>query len=367
MKTIAILGIGKLGLAFALTLEKFGYNVVGVDISQEYVDAINERWLKSFEPNVEEYLKSYKNFRATTSLREGVEHSDIIFIMVATPSLPNGRYDHSQIERILGQLGELGMQERTKHLIIACTVMPGYCNDVAKVMEEYKYTVSYNPEFIAQGSIIYDQTNPDMVLIGEANIEIGDIIENIYCTFTENNPVVKRMTPLSAEITKLALNCFITTKISFANMICDIAKKAGAEPDKILSAIGSDSRIGNKYLGYGFGYGGPCFPRDNRALAIFADEHGIEAIISKATDGINRQHLEFQVNEFMNNNHKITPVIIDGVSFKKGSVIIEESQQLAYAVQLAKNGYKVVVKDHPEVIRQVKELYDDLFEYQPSE
>lgn len=258
MKNVSIIGIGKLGLCFALTLEKSGYGVVGVDINQTYVNLINGKQLSSSEAGVEDLLNKSKNFRATTSISEAVEYSDMLFIIVATPSLPNGRYDHSQVDGVVENLKQIGKQKRQKHFIVCCTTMPGYCDSITQQLNDLNYTVSYNPEFIAQGTILRDQANPDMVLIGEANKEVGDMIQSVYEKHTLNQPRYARMSPLEAEITKLSLNCFLTTKIAYANMIGDIVKSVGGNPDAVLSAIGSDSRIGNKYLRYGYGYGGPC-------------------------------------------------------------------------------------------------------------
>lgn len=258
MKNISIIGIGKLGLCFALTLEKSGYTVLGVDINQSYVDLINNKQLSSSEAGVEELLSKCVNFRATTSIGEAVEHSDLLFVIVATPSLPNGRYDHSQVDGVVEKLKQLGRQQTQKHFVVCCTTMPGYCDSITRQLNELNYTVSYNPEFIAQGTILRDQANPDMVLIGEANKEVGDMIQSVYERHTLNQPRYARMSPLEAEITKLSLNCFLTTKIAYANMVGDIVRSVGGNPDTVLSAIGSDSRIGNKYLRYGYGYGGPC-------------------------------------------------------------------------------------------------------------
>lgn len=258
MKNISVIGIGKLGLCFSLTLEKNGFNVLGVDLNEEYVETVNQKKLESSEPGVSELLKKSKNFVATTALSAAVEHSDVLFVIVATPSLPSGRYDHTQVDGVIQKLTETGRVPTRKHLIVCCTVMPGYCDSIKDKLDELNYSVSYNPEFIAQGTILRDQSNPDMVLIGEANKEVGDLIQEIYENHTENKPKFARMTPMEAEITKISLNCFLTTKIAYANMVGDIVKKSGGDPNVVLQAIGSDSRIGNKYLKYGYGFGGPC-------------------------------------------------------------------------------------------------------------
>ena len=364
MQNVSVVGIGRLGLCFALTLEKAGYHVVGCDIHQEYVDAINSKTIKSPEQDVEEFLKQANNFKATTNLKETIDHSDIIFVVVSTPSLGDGRYDHSQVDALVEGVKKLAPQQRQKHFVICCTTMPGYCDTVQERLRDYNYVVSYNPEFIAQGTILRDQLQPDMVLIGEGSQEAGDTLQKIYEVHTANNPKICRMSRTEAEICKISLNCFMTTKIAFANMIGDIVLRSGGNPDLVLSAIGSDTRVGNKYLGYGYGYGGPCFPRDNRALSIYAGDIGMASDISIATDDLNRKHLEFQISEFASSRPLTEPVIFDSVTYKPGTTIIEESQQLAFAVGVAKAGYDVTIVEHPDTILQVRNLYGDLFTYE---
>jgi len=364
---IAVLGIGKLGICFALNLERSGYDVVGVDVDENYVQAINSKTLKSYEPGVERYLQNSTHFKATTNINEAIDaETALVFIMVATPSLPDGSYNHAQIEHVAERLMQFGKQQFKKHIIIGCTTMPGYCDTLAALLAPYNYTVSYNPEFIAQGNIIHDQQYPDQVLIGEADKETGDKIVEVYKKMCLNQPVYCRMNRLSAEICKLATNCFLTMKISFANSMGDFAIRAGADPDKILSAIGSDSRIGSKYIRYGFGFGGPCFSRDNRALALSGKQHGMDLHLSYATDVVNKQHLDFQFKQYMEQYPSDEVISFDHVSYKKGSVILEESQQLALALRLAREGRKVLIKDVPAVVGAVKKLYGDLFLYEES-
>lgn len=363
MKNISVIGIGKLGLCFSLSLEKAGCNVVGVDVNKDYVDSLNGKLFTSSEPSVEQYLKESKNFTATTSLKKAVEHSDVLFVVVATPSLENGRYDHEQVDRLINSIEMLGASKTTKHFVVCCTTMPGYCDSIKDRMLSLNYEVSYNPEFIAQGTIIKNQAQPDMVLIGESSVEAGNIIEDIYVKHTTNKPRICRMTPTEAEITKIALNCFLTTKIAYANMVGDIVKSSGGNPDVVLNAVGQDTRIGNKYLGYGYGYGGPCFPRDNRALAIYAKDVGIEALISVASDESNNKHLEYQIEEYVSNNDKNNEVIFDYVTYKPESTLLVESQQLAFAVGIARAGFKVKINERKDVIIQLKQKYGDLFTY----
>ena len=365
LEKIGILGIGKLGLCFALNLERSGYEVLGVDVSPDYVEEINSKKFISSEPKVNQYLLASRNFTATLDLAQLInEEISTIFIAVATPSNPDGGYNHDQINRVFGELKTFGPRRKVCDLVIVATTMPGYCDVAAKSIEGLNYRLSYNPEFIAQGNIIHDQQYPDQVLIGEANEDAGDKIEAIYKKMCLNEPVFCRMNRLSAEICKIATNCFLTTKISFANSIGDLATKVGAEPEKILAAIGSDSRIGSKYLGYGFGFGGPCFPRDNRALGKFAVDSGYELLISKATDEVNRRHLEFQFQQWMENIPQEKVITFEYITYKKGTFLTEESQQLALAIKLAKAGRKVHINDQKQVIDWLISTYGDLFTYQ---
>jgi len=360
-KNISVVGIGKLGLCFSLSLESAGYNVIGVDLNEDYIRKLNQKDFFSEEPQVNEKLKKSKNFLATTDLKKSLDHSDIVFLVVATPSLPNGRYDHSQIEAVVKKIKTFGKQKIKKHLVVNCTTMPEYCEKLQKKIKKFNWTVSYNPEFIAQGTVIHNQENPDMVLIGCNDVSAGNRIEEIYKTFTKNNPKIFKMTNTEAEICKISLNCFLTTKIAYTNMIGDIVTAAGGQPQTVLNAIGSDTRVGNKLTRYGYGFGGPCFPRDNRALGIFARQKKIKAYISESTDKSNKDHLNFQIKQFLSSG--IKEVIIESVTYKPESVLLEESQQLAFAVNLAKNGVIVTIKERTNVIDELKKKYGSLFMY----
>jgi UDPglucose 6-dehydrogenase len=360
MTKIGVVGVGKLGICFALNAAQKGFHVIGVDVNIDLVAALNARDIITDEPLVRDFLATANQFEAHTSLQSIIDDEiSLLFLFVATPSLADGGYDHGQIDRIAKQLIEIGLRNKPIQLIVGCTTMPGYCDLLANQLLPFNYHVSYCPEFIAQGSIMRNQVMPDQVLIGEATHESGNAIEQFYTHFCDNSPVFCRMDRLSAEIAKIATNCFLTTKISFANSIGDLAVKAGANPDKILAAIGSDSRIGSNYLGYGFGFGGPCFPRDNRALGKFADESGYELLLSKATDEVNRRHLDFQVQQALDNNDET--ITFDYVSYKKDSTILEESQQLALAIQLARAGKKVIIRERASIIRFLDVEFSGLF------
>jgi len=362
MKDISVVGIGRLGLCFSLTLERSGYNVIGLDAIQDYVTALSEKTFFSHEPGVNERLARAKNFVATTDVAAAIAHSRMLFVTVASYSEPDGRYDVSQVDSVVDNLISLGPQEERKHLVICTNVNPGYSDTVYKRLKGLNWDVSFNPETIAQGSILKDQEKPDCVYIGSDTPELAAEIAEVYHNICSNEPSVHIMDRLSAELTKVSMNCYLTCKISFANMVGDLATRMGADADKVLAAVGSDSRINNKFFRYGFGWGGPCFPRDTRAFIRLAKNNQMPHDMCSASNTINDAHLRFQVEEFIASG--ATEYRTDSVTYKKGTVILEESQQLAYAVQLAKAGIAVTVEEAPEVVSRLKELYGDLFIYE---
>jgi nucleotide sugar dehydrogenase len=301
-------------------------------------------------------------FPVTIGRQECVDHADILFVTVASFSEPDGRYDVSQVDSVVETLQQLGKQETTKHLAICTNVNPGYSDIVYEKLKDLNWNVSFNPETIAQGTILKNQSEPDCVYIGSDTEELAQEIKDVYVKACENNPSIHIMDRLSAELTKVSLNCYLTCKISFANMVGDLATRIGADPDKVLKAVGSDSRINNKFFRYGFGWGGPCFPRDTRAFIRLAKNNDMPYDMCEASNSINNKHLGFQVEQFLNSG--IREYETDSVTYKKGTVILEESQQLKYAEELARNGIEVTISESDNVIQQLKNIYGDLFKYE---
>lgn len=365
MAKIGVVGIGRLGLCFALNLERVGFDVYGVDSNADYIQSLKSKTLKSNEPHVEYFLGESEYLNVSTELESVIDPEiRLIFICVPTPSKPDGTFDHSYIDKVCEELLTFNYPEEETHLIINSTVMPGYCEKLHVEMRGCNYSVSYNPEFIAQGSIIEDQQFPDQVLIGETSEEVGNEIEAIYRCFIQNEPRFSRMSRTEAEITKLAVNCFLTTKIAFANSIGDLTIQHGGNQDSVLEAIGADARIGSNFLRYGFGYGGPCLPRDNRAMGEAAKQAKLELPLSVATDRSNVLHRNFQQEAFEQSYSKEEQIVFTGLTYKQNSDIIEESQRLELAIDLAKEGYTILLRDRVEVIDQIRALHQDLFTYE---
>jgi len=357
---IGVIGAGRLGICFALLCEEAGYDVLVSDIKEDYVSQLNNRKIDTNEPEVDTLLRKATNFRATLNNREVIEQCDLIYTLVATPSLPDGSYDTSSVFKVIKEFE--GITDK-KYFVVGCTVNPGDCEQFKKELPK-NIKVFYNPEFIAQGTIINDLRNADIVLlgydteIGSDNLIISDI-RKLYGRIQTSRAIVCTMSTTAAEITKIAVNCYLTTKISYANMLGDVLTMSGCgdEVISVLSAIGSDTRVGRHYLNYGLGYGGPCLPRDNRAFAAYAKSLGMTYNLGFVTDGINNEHAAFVCKFYEQMNKSKRPFYFDYITYKKGTDILTESQQYRLCTDLLDRGYTVYIHNDKRVIDQI---YDTL-------
>ena len=347
---IGLIGAGRLGLCLALLMDKAGYSVIASDVRKDYIDGLQRGEVTTTEPLVGQYLDSARRIEFTTDNLKVIEESDIIFTLVLTPSLENGSYDVSNVDDVVSDILKYGWDKdlSNKSLVIGCTTNPGDCDFFQDRLSETGINVFYNPEFIAQGSIIRDLQNADTVLIGGDGKHKGNLV-NIYkkIQYGYKEPSIHFMSTKAAEIVKIAINTFLTTKISYANMLGQVLCKSGLqdEVDNVLGAIGSDTRIGKKYMNFGFGFGGPCFPRDNRAFAKYAEKVGIEHNFGYTTDNFNKAHLLFLKDYFVNDNSEDLPFCFNYIAYKPGTDILTESQQYQLCLELLDLGYKVYVLD----------------------
>ncbi len=339
-KKVSVIGIGRLGLSFALLLDSKGYDVVGCDVNNRYVELLSSGEFDSKEPYINDMLrKSIMSF--TTNPVEAFNHSDIIFVFVPTPSKESGAYNHKYVDQVVDKM--IATKTSDKTLVIGCTVMPKYCASIQKKLSEFNIDVVYNPEFIAQGNIIDGLKNADIVLMGGS---YTDDLCQIYIDIMDKIPDFKVLSLTGAEIAKISINCFLTMKIAYANMIGEIAINSYEEENvgQILDAIGSDSRIGNKYLSYGFPAGGVCLPRDQQALNNHASFVWVHTKFLNDIDTENNRHLEYMVKYYKNKNQdKNTPFIFSYLSYKEGVDILTDSYQLKLCIELLRDGYKIAV------------------------
>ena len=353
---ISVIGLGKLGAPMAALLAGKGHTVIGVDLNRFAVDALNSGRAPVHEPELQEWIdRSRGRLSATTSYSEAVCRTDATFVVVPTPSEKDGSFSLRYVISAVESIGVALSQKTSFHLVVLCsTVMPGSTEQVVVPTLEARsgkhcrknFGFCYNPEFIALGSVIRNMSNPDMVLIGESDEESGEMLADIHKTICDNHPKIARMNYINAELTKLAVNTFVTTKISYANMLAEICEVLpSADVEVVTSALGSDSRIGRKYLRGALGYGGPCFPRDNVALSALFRQNGLESTLGDATDRTNRRQVMRLLHAIIPHVPKGGTVAVLGLSYKPDTQVIENSQGLDLAAQLLARDISVVVFD----------------------
>lgn len=353
---IGLIGAGRLGICLALLIEQTGYDVLVSDIRPDYVMDLNNKKIVTEEPDVQWLLKQTKRFEATYDNQRVINECDFIICLVATPSRDDGSYNVDAVWEVVEDFKDSTAKLNGKTLVIGCTTNPGDCVKFQEHLDYFGVNVIYNPEFIAQGSIVKDLQNADMVLIGGADDETYTFMQQLYTDIQVRPPRWGRMSTTAAELVKIAVNCFVTTKISFANMVGQVMIGAGLdeEIDVVLRAIGDDSRIGNKYLKYGYGFGGPCLPRDNRAFASFASKVGVKYNLGETTDNFNKEHAKFLKNYFIEQNKDSSAFYFRYVSYKPGTDILTESQQYRLCEDLLYEGYTCYVDDVESIITQLK-------------
>ena len=353
---LSIIGLGKLGAPMAAVMAHKGHMVVGVDVNAEYVAAIQQGRAPVRETGLEEMIQANRErLSATMDYEEAVLGTDATFIIVPTPSDPDGTFSLRNVMIAAEKIGAALRKKQGWHLVVlSSTVMPGSTGGkLLPALEEYSgkkcgegFGLCYNPEFIALGSVIRDMLNPDMILIGESDERSGEILEKFYTGVCDSNPHIRRMTHVNAELTKISVNTFVTTKISYANMLAQVCETLpGADVDVVTSAIGCDSRIGQKYLKGALGYGGPCFPRDNLAFSALARAHGVPPILAEATHQLNQSQAPRLAKWILAWLPEGGTAGIMGLSYKPNTEVIEESQGLALAKHLLSVGVPVVVYD----------------------
>jgi UDPglucose 6-dehydrogenase len=358
MKVLSVIGIGKLGLPLAAYYAHRGYKVIGVDVDKSVVEAVNTGITPIYEPGLKELLENpHGRLSAISDTKVAVEKSDITFILVPTPSEVHGGFSTKYAEEAAKDIAEALKHKNDFHIVVlTSTVMPGTTDTIIKPILErvsgkkcgVDFGLCYNPEFIALGSVIKDLASPDAVLIGESDKKSGDILSEVYKIVCTNNPPVARMSTYNAEVAKLALNVFVTTKISLANAFAEICEQLpGGDIDAVTRFLGMDSRIGSKYLKGGLGYGGPCFPRDNLAFIRLAQQLSGQAWLQKATHDVNR-HQNERITELVKGklgDIKNKKIALLGITYKPNTDVVEASAALETAKELIKNGASLRIYD----------------------
>jgi UDPglucose 6-dehydrogenase len=353
---ISVVGLGKLGAPLAAVMASKGHEVVGVDLNKGFVAKINEGVAPVQEPRLQELIDASKGrLRATTDYADAIANTDISMVIVPTPTDRTGAFSNDYLLASMDEIGRALKQKQSYHVVvITSTVMPGATESVIRERLErasgrtvgVDLGLCYNPEFIALGSVVHNMLYPDMILLGESDARAGDMLEQVYRTSCENNPPVQRMNLINAEIVKISVNTYVTTKISYANMLAEICERLpGADVDVVTEALGKDTRIGGKYLKGAVGYGGPCFPRDNLAFSVLAKGLGVSPDIAVGTDAVNRRQADRLAKIVRATAAGAKSVAILGLAYKPGTPVIEESQAIMLASALLEQGVRVIIWD----------------------
>lgn len=368
---VSVIGLGKLGLPLLATLASRGLRVLGHDHSAERLDAIPAGRLPR-EPRLGDMLRQHAPRIELTRDLTRVRDTALSFVVVPTPSTRDGRFSLRYAETALSDLGAVLRGQRRHHVVVVVsTVLPGDMARLTVILERTSNRrcgedlgLCYNPAFIALGNVVQGFLQPDFVLIGESDVGAGDRLESVHRRLSV--APIRRMSLINAEIAKIALNTFVTAKISFGNTLARLCERLpGGDVDAVTSAIGLDRRIGPTGLRGGLGFGGPCFPRDNRAFSAVARAAGIRARLADASDRVNRDQL-LHLHELV---RSLVPrrgtIAILGVAYKPDTDVIEASQSVDLAQVLVAEQRRVVLAD-PMALDNARALFGDDVEYAAS-
>ena len=349
---VSVIGLGKLGASMVAGMANRGISIIGVDVIPASVEAVNKGMAPVEETDLGKTLNAnIDKIRATLDYTDAVHNTPISFVIVPTPSNKQGDFSLKYAAQSFMEIGKALRTKKDYHVIVlTSTVLPGSVRyGLLPILEKESgkkcgkdFGLCYNPEFIALGSIIKDFLNPDFYLVGEFDQKSGDILEAVHNRVSVNKAPVKRMSIENAEIAKIAVNSFVTLKISYSNILADICERIpGGDVDVVSDAIGTDSRIGKKYLKGGVGFGGPCFPRDNVALNFLGAQIGAETNILRVNDEYNRSISMRLINRLKDQIPASGKAAVLGLSYKPFSHIVEEATGMGICRTLYEKGYRV--------------------------
>ena len=366
---IAVVGTGYVGLVTGTCFAETGNKVTCVDIDQSKVAKLSAGQITIYEPGLEKiFLRNIKEerLRFTTQLEEAVEDAEIIFLALPTPPGADGSADLKYVLGVADHLGKI--LNGYKVIVNKSTVPVGTADKVsAAIAKNYsgEYDVVSNPEFLREGVAVDDFMKPDRVVVGTRSDRAKKLMSDLYAPFVrQGNPVIF-MDERSSELTKYAANSFLATKISFMNEIAQLCERMDADVDMVRRGIGSDDRIGKRFLFPGIGYGGSCFPKDIQALSQSASEVNYDFEILKAVERVNaNQKLHFvnKIKEYYNNNLQGKHFALWGLAFKPKTNDIREAPALAIIAALTKEGATVTAYD-PEAMPNVQAQIGDKIKY----
>jgi UDPglucose 6-dehydrogenase len=373
MKKIAVVGTGYVGLVTGTCFAETGNNVTCIDIDEKKVERLKNGKVPIYEPNLDVLFErniTSGRLTFTTSLSEGIKDAEIIFLALPTPPGEDGSADLSYILGVADELGNLLTDYKV--IVDKSTVPVGTAEKVTQAIAKnakVDFAVVSNPEFLREGFAVSDFLKPDRVVIGTSDDRAKKVMESLYKPFVRQGNPIYFMDEKSAELTKYAANSFLATKITFMNEIANFCELVGADVDKVRIGIGSDSRIGKRFLFPGIGYGGSCFPKDVQALSKSGKENNFNFEILDAVMKVNQSQKTIlfpKINNFFRGNLKGKKIAIWGLAFKPDTDDIREAPALYLIDLLIEAGVEVISYD-PEAMPNVQRLYGDKIQFAPNE
>jgi UDPglucose 6-dehydrogenase len=373
MKKIAVVGTGYVGLVTGTCFAETGNNVTCIDIDEKKVERLKNGKVPIYEPNLDVLFErniTSGRLTFTTSLSEGIKDAEIIFLALPTPPGEDGSADLSYILGVADELGKLLADYKV--IVDKSTVPVGTAEKVTQAIAKnakVDFAVVSNPEFLREGFAVSDFLKPDRVVIGTSDDRAKKVMESLYKPFVRQGNPIYFMDEKSAELTKYAANSFLATKITFMNEIANFCELVGADVDKVRIGIGSDSRIGKRFLFPGIGYGGSCFPKDVQALSKSGKENNFNFEILDAVMKVNQSQKTIlfpKINNFFRGNLKGKKIAIWGLAFKPDTDDIREAPALYLIDLLIEAGVEVISYD-PEAMPNVQRLYGDKIQFATNE
>jgi UDPglucose 6-dehydrogenase len=366
---ITVIGTGYVGLVTGTCFAETGNKVTCVDIDKAKVDKLSSGQITIYEPGLEKiFLRNTKEGRLvfTTNLEEVLEASEIIFLALPTPPGADGSADLKYVLGVADQMGKL--MKGYKVVVNKSTVPVGTADKVREaIAKNYKgeFDVVSNPEFLREGVAVEDFMKPDRVVIGTKSEQAKKVMTELYAPFVrQGNPLIF-MDERSSELTKYAANSFLATKISFMNEIAQLCERMGADVDMVRRGIGSDDRIGKRFLFPGIGYGGSCFPKDVQALVKSSNEVNYDFEILKAVEKVNalqKLHLVNKINTYFKNDLQGKKIALWGLAFKPNTDDIRDAPAIDMINALTAAGATITAYD-PEAMPNVKNKIGDKIKY----
>ena len=371
---VSIVGTGYVGLVTGTCFSEVGIDVCCVDIDETKIENLKKGIIPIFEPGLEEMVQrnaKKERLHFTTNLASTLDGCEVIFIAVGTPPDEDGSAD---LQYVISVAREVGQNMKDYMVIVTKSTVPvGTAKKVrAAVQEELDkrgvnipFDVASNPEFLKEGAAVDDFLKPDRIVIGLESTRAEDIMKRLYKPFTLNGHPVIFMDIPSAEMTKYAANSMLATKISFMNDIANLCEIMGANVNMVRKGIGSDSRIGTKFIYPGIGYGGSCFPKDVKALIKTANENGYNMRVLKSVEDVNDDQKSVLFNKMMkhfNGNLKGLTVAMWGLSFKPQTDDMREAPALVLIEKLIEAGCKVIAYD-PVAMHETQRKIGDKIQY----